>query len=118
MRCLKCGQNTSSGQVFCDACLADMEKHPVAPGTPIVIPNRTKPLPARRSHKIYKPDEVIITQRRIIRWMALIILLLLLAVAATTYAMFHYRGLVQDACVTPQLWCEENVSRETFFDTF
>ena len=114
---MKCGQNISSGQVFCDSCLADMEKNPVAPGTPIVIPNRTNPLPARRSHKIYKPDEIIQRQRNTIRWMVLIILLLFLAVAATTYAMFHFKGLAE-AAEEPQMCCETNVSRETFFDTF
>ena len=40
MNCLKCGREIVSEQVFCDACLVSMAKHPVDPGTPVQIPKR------------------------------------------------------------------------------
>lgn len=40
MNCIRCGKETEENQVFCKDCLADMERHPVKPGTPILLPNR------------------------------------------------------------------------------
>lgn len=114
MSCLKCGQEVSPGQIFCDSCLADMEKNPVKPGTPVVIPQRSKPLPAKRVYKrLLKPEDLIANQRRLIGWLLAAVVVLSLAVAALTIAMFHYRDLAQPAA-TPVV---ENVSRETFFDS-
>lgn len=40
MACLKCGRETE--QSFCEECRASMERYPVKPGTPVVLPNRSK----------------------------------------------------------------------------
>ena len=113
MSCLKCGKEVSPGQVFCDTCLADMEQHPVKPGTPVIIPNRNKPLPAKRTHKrLVKQDDLIATQRRVIGWLLAAVIVLSLAVAALAIAMFHFRELAQ-AANEP---VAEIVSRETIFD--
>ena len=40
MSCIKCGVNVPENQVFCDACLADMEKYPVKPDITVTIPQR------------------------------------------------------------------------------
>ena len=39
-KCLKCGVNIADGHTFCDSCIAEMEKHPIAPGTPVMILKR------------------------------------------------------------------------------
>lgn len=51
MNCIRCGRETQENNTFCDACLKEMEKHPVAPGTPIQMPKREKDnkVTARRS---------------------------------------------------------------------
>lgn len=40
MNCMKCGREVAAGQVFCEACLTEMEKYPVRPGTVIQLPRR------------------------------------------------------------------------------
>ena len=40
MNCIKCGTNVPENQVFCDTCLADMEKYPVKPDVTVVLPQR------------------------------------------------------------------------------
>jgi len=117
MSCLKCGQEVSAGQIFCDSCLADMEKHPVKPGTPVIIPNYNKPLPSKRSHKrITKSQDLIAAQRRLIGWLLTTILILLLAVAALTIAMFHFKTMAEDRSSLESISTVEIVSRETIFD--
>ena len=36
MSCMKCGKEVSEDQVFCPECLAEMERYPVKPGTPVL----------------------------------------------------------------------------------
>ena len=40
MNCIKCGVNVPENQVFCDSCLADMEKYPVKPDITVTLPQR------------------------------------------------------------------------------
>ena len=117
MSCLKCGQEVSAGQVFCDSCLADMEQYPVKPGTPVIIPNQNAPLPSKRTHKrISKSQDLITAQRRLIGWLLTTILILLLAVAALTVAMFHFKNMAEDQTSLETTSTVEIVSRETIFD--
>ena len=54
MACLKCGRNTVDDHVFCNDCLAVMDRYPVKPGTPVhlprhaFIPGGKKPTPRKR----------------------------------------------------------------------
>ena len=92
MKCLKCGQKVSTEQFFCESCLKDMERHPVDPGTPVMIPTRSKPLPVKRNHKrMLLPDEIIAKQKKSIRRLCtLLILTALLAIAAIAAACYLY----------------------------
>ena len=117
MSCLKCGQEVSAGQVFCDSCLADMEQYPVKPGTPVIIPNQTAPLPSTRNYKrTNKSQDLITAQRRLIGWLLTTILILILAVAALTVAMFHFKNMAEDQTSLETTSTVEIVSRETIFD--
>lgn len=117
MSCLKCGQEVSSGQIFCDACLADMAKHPVDPSTPVIIPKRTRPLPAKRGHKrLQKPEDLITTQRRIIWLLIAIIIFLMLVIGALSFTAVHYHNMVQTPALAA-VTAAENVSRETISDS-
>lgn len=66
MQCIKCGRDAEDNHVFCKQCLSSMEKAPVKPGTPVVIPKR--PQKAHSSvQKKEKPEEQIPRLRKIIR---------------------------------------------------
>ena len=115
MNCLKCGTEISTDQVFCESCLAEMEKHPVKPDTPVILPTRSKPLPVKRTRrKLYKPEELVESQRKLIAWMMAFIILLLIGISVLTAAMFHFKNEAEKAGESQV----ENsiVSRETFFD--
>lgn len=49
MNCMKCGRETEEDQVFCRACLEEMEAHPVKPGTVVLIPSRKEEEELRKS---------------------------------------------------------------------
>jgi hypothetical protein len=117
MSCLKCGQEVSAGQIFCDTCLADMERHPVKPGTPVIIPKRSKPLPSKRTHKrLQKPEDLIAAQRQIIGWLITAVIILILAVAALTFLLFHFKTEAEDRNLSETTSVAQIVSRETIFD--
>ena len=42
MNCMKCGRDIVEGQVFCSDCLEQMERYPVKPGTPVLLPSLRK----------------------------------------------------------------------------
>lgn len=116
MSCLKCGQEVSAGQIFCDACLADMAKHPVDPSTPVILPKRARPLPVKRGHKrLLKPEDLILTQRRIIWLLMAIIFFMMLVIGALSFAALHYHKIAQSPALT-SVTSAEIVSRETISD--
>ena len=95
MKCLKCGQTLSTEQLFCDSCLKDMDRHPVDPGTPLVLPTRSRTLPVKRPHKrMLLPDEMIAKQKKTIRRLivALILTALLAATAIAIICYFYFTG--------------------------
>ena len=117
MNCLKCGQEISGEQVFCDSCLADMERHPVKPGTPVIIPKRSKPLPSKRPHrKIQKPEDQIAALKKIANFLLALVILLMIACGLLTAAMFHFKNQAEDQTHQKQA-AVEIVSREPFFDS-
>lgn len=84
MSCMRCGKEIGEGQVFCAECLAEMERHPVKPGTPIQLPHRAIRSTAKRgSFKLAasKWQDKIFILKYIIFW--LVVLIVLLAAALT-----------------------------------
>ena len=52
MNCIKCGVTIPENQVFCDACLADMEKYPVKPDITVSLPHREEaPVSKKKSRR-------------------------------------------------------------------
>lgn len=89
MKCLKCGTAITSGQVFCQTCQDDMERHPVKPGTPIVLPNRPERHVSKSSHKkTRKAEDRVISQRRLIFVLTAIIFALAGALTVTLIMLF------------------------------
>ena len=86
--CMRCGVEIGPGAVFCSDCLAEMEKHPVDPNTPINLPNRTKAHTVKRSkRRIPKPEEQISALRKAIIVLMAIVIVLSLALTAAVYLL-------------------------------
>lgn len=91
MNCLKCGREVTLGQVFCKDCLADMEKAPVDPTTPVILPTH-KPSPApRRSvgRRPMKPEEQVLRLRKALAVVCLVLAAVSVAFAITTWVLFQ-----------------------------
>ncbi len=86
MACMKCGKEVSEGQVFCEECLAEMERYPIKPGTPVLLPQRISVTPQRKRRagkRTRKPEEQVILLKRATMWLS-IVLCLVLAVAVVS----------------------------------
>lgn len=90
MQCMKCGKDTGEGQVFCDGCLAEMEKYPVKPGTHVYIPRRRPVFRRPVYHSIQnEPEEQIRRLRSRIRWLTFWLISALAAAAALGVLVFY-----------------------------
>lgn len=85
---MKCGRETENEQVFCDTCLAVMDKYPVKPGIVIHLPRREeapakKAAPGRAARPL---EEQVARQRKVIRRLrfAVVVWFILFGLAAAT----------------------------------
>ena len=91
MGCMKCGRDLAEGQTFCPACLEKMDRYPVRPGTPVIIPahrgEAPKKAPARRK---LSPEEQIRRLRRYNRALSFLLALSMIASILLGYiAVLH-----------------------------
>lgn len=86
MNCMKCGREIGETQVFCPACLAEMDKYPVKPGTVVQLPHTPsyaaakKPAPRRKP--ALPPEDQVKHLRKWIRRLALALALTVSLLAA------------------------------------
>lgn len=88
MKCLKCGRDTRG--TFCETCLADMERHPVEPGTIVLLPKERAPIkkaPAR--HAPPPPEVTVEIQRKAIRTMRRCIAVLSVMLLLMGFVLFR-----------------------------
>ncbi len=81
---MKCARRIAIGQVFCQDCLTGMEKHPVKPDTPVVLPPRAYTPHAKRPvvhRKTRRPEEQLATLRSWVVALSILVVALLLAFA-------------------------------------
>lgn len=80
MYCMKCGREIQEGNVFCQDCLAEMEKYPVRPDTVVLLPRRREPFLIKKPPKrhVPTPEEQLAVLRKCV-----MILTILLAVCVT-----------------------------------
>ena len=87
MQCMKCGRDISADQAFCSECLTEMDRHPVRPGTVILLPNQepvSPKKPARRKKPAPSADELVpILKKKVwtLRLISLVLALLLTAIS-------------------------------------
>lgn len=86
MNCLKCGVELKDSGVFCESCLAEMEKFPVKPNITVQIPRRPVTPAAKKKAKkqrSMKPEEQIRHLKRVRNWLCGLLIAALLAFAAS-----------------------------------
>lgn len=93
MQCLKCGRETQDSRVFCEECLAQMEKHPVKPGTPVSIYKRTSK-PVNNPVKKQKKAEEILPKlqkenHRLLVSVIVLAILLVLAMSGLAFKLYQ-----------------------------
>lgn len=98
MYCLKCGCDTSAGNVFCDACLAEMATCPVRTDAVIQLPNRPAPVVEKtpRKKKQHYADYIRVL-RRLIRWLCVVVAALTLLVCLLGFLLFQQLQSAPDA---------------------
>lgn len=99
MYCIKCGKETKDDQVFCEACLVLMEKYPVRPGIPVMIPPRAPDAPKKPSarRRIISQEEQLSRLRSGLKGLSLALLCCLLALGLTISLLVHTAELYQEA---------------------
>ena len=92
MNCMKCGREIGEDSVFCQQCLADMDRYPVKPGTAVHIPVRKAPPPRKNvpKKKQITPEEQNLRLRKVIRFLLGLWLATLLVAAALAYPAYQY----------------------------
>lgn len=87
MQCMKCGRDFTEDQAFCAECLTEMERHPVRPGTVILLPNQEttppKKQPRKKKTALSAEDLVPVLKKKVwsLRLIALVLTLLLTAIS-------------------------------------
>lgn len=88
MKCLKCGRETQG--TFCDTCLEDMQRHPVKPGSIVLLPKErtaTKKSPSR--HPATSPETIIENQRKLIHRLGRCIAVLAVMLVLIGFVLFR-----------------------------
>ncbi len=94
MACMKCGKEVSGSQVFCDACLQDMEQYPIKPGTPVLLPNRPSQsvVHKRSARRSRKPEEQISGLKNALTWLCVFCCLLMVALTLSVMLNLQLLG--------------------------
>ena len=118
MGCMKCGRDIVEGQVFCPECLEKMEKYPVKPGTPVLLPNRRKEMPKKApTRRKLSSEEQIRRLRRLNRTLSFLLALSLMVTIFLGYiAVLHFmeeEKFLPGQNYTSIVTAPTDVSRET-----
>ena len=97
MQCMRCGRDVTEGQVFCEVCLAEMEKYPVRPGTAVLLPHyrRQSNLPKKPAKRTVQPEEQIRRLKRrsrILAWLLAIFITLAAGMGYLSAALYIEYG--------------------------
>ena len=90
MTCMKCGKETSASQVFCDACLAEMQRHPVRPDIRVQLPVRPSgDEKASAKKQLISPETQVRRLRKLVKWLAIALMCSLLSLSLAIVLLFH-----------------------------
>ena len=92
VNCMKCHRELKGDHVFCDSCLAEMERYPVKPTVVVQLPVRpqhTPPKKRARKRRTIKPEEQIRRLKKALLWAYLVLAVALLAFGFTAYMLLQ-----------------------------
>lgn len=92
MNCIKCGKECKDPQVFCNECLADMERYPVKPNITVQLPVRPATPAVKkkpRREKYVKPEDKIRHLKFQLRCLLVALFVSLTAFALTAGMMLY-----------------------------
>lgn len=90
MGCIKCGKAVTGNAEFCEECLVDMERNPVKPGTPVILPKRTElPVVKHTRKKTMKPEAYAAYLKKVVRLLIVLSALLLIACVVAIVFILH-----------------------------
>ena len=85
---MRCARETAPQQVFCNACLEDMARHPVRSDTPIYLPVRKpKEAPRKKSRRFRRErtaEEMVMILRKRVKVLTAITVILVMMLSAAT----------------------------------
>ena len=92
MKCMKCGREQESEQVFCDDCLLEMKKYPVSPNATVQLSLRRevssrKVMPRRRT---VSPEEQVKLLKKRLWFLTGILVVTLALLIAMIYPTVNY----------------------------
>ena len=111
MKCMKCGREQESDQVFCNDCLLEMEKYPVSPNATVQLPLRRssasrKAQPRRKAVPLEEQVKVLKKRLWLLTGILLVTLVLLIAMIHPTVNYFirnyHLRPGQNYNTITPK----------------
>ena len=113
--CIKCGREIGADGVFCEECLTEMARHPVKPGTPVVLHQKpTDSIRRAPTRKVRKPEEHVRSLKRAIVWLWILIFLLFGALGTVTALWLTKTDAQQLLHVNAAVTNHTIVSRETW----
>ena len=76
MNCTRCGRDIPETATFCEKCLEDMNRNPLPPGSTVQLPTRKPAAASKQTSRKKGPsaEELVISQRKTIKWLALSLL--------------------------------------------
>lgn len=91
MKCLRCGKETGSEQVFCAACLEEAKAYPVSPGAAVHLPDRSAYVRKRPAHRrrLLSPEEQVQQLRRSVRSLVIAVVALSIVLGITAGLLLH-----------------------------
>lgn len=93
MNCMKCGREMETDQAFCEDCLLDMKKYPVASGTAVHLPLPRKsavPKKTQTKRRSISPEEQIKILKKRIWVLSGVLTVTILLVLALIYPAANY----------------------------
>ena len=99
MNCMKCGVELKTSGVFCEDCLADMDKYPVKPNIKVQLPPRSNPSAVRKKPKkqrFSEPEEQIAHLKKVRNRLIALLLAAVLALTAAGAAILRLLDIGMD----------------------
>lgn len=99
MNCMKCGKELKSSGVFCEECLAEMEKYPVKPNITVKLPYRPAPAPVRKrskKQKYVKLEDQVRHLKKVRNWLVVLLVAVFLAFGITSAMVLHLLDIDAD----------------------